>query len=133
MIVDADTLSVRPIADEVLKAVAGKIVDNVDMPGGITWSNELTAHVIELKTSDPATAFGPLPQAFQENVARINAVLEPMGSRLMPSAMHPWMDPHREMVLWPHDYSVVYEAFNRIFDCRGRGILAQRKSRTGCV
>jgi gamma-glutamyl:cysteine ligase YbdK (ATP-grasp superfamily) len=31
------------------------------------------------------------------------------------------MDPHREMVLWPHDFSVVYEAFNRIFDCRGHG------------
>jgi len=31
------------------------------------------------------------------------------------------MDPNREMVIWPHDYSVVYEAFNRIFDCRGHG------------
>ena len=25
------------------------------------------------------------------------------------------------MVIWPHDYSIVYEAFNRIFDCRGHG------------
>jgi glutamate---cysteine ligase / carboxylate-amine ligase len=120
MIVDARSLDVRPITDRVLQAVAGEITSDFDA-GTITWSNELTAHVIELKTSEPATAFGPLPQAFQENVARINAVLEPMGGRLMPSAMHPWMDPHRELVLWPHDNSAIYQAFNRLFDCRGHG------------
>jgi gamma-glutamyl:cysteine ligase YbdK (ATP-grasp superfamily) len=54
-------------------------------------------------------------------VGRINSVLEPMHARLMPSAMHPWMDPHRELVLWPHDNSTIYEAFNRVFDCRGHG------------
>jgi glutamate---cysteine ligase / carboxylate-amine ligase len=63
----------------------------------------------------------PLPQAFQDSVARINSVLAPMGARLMPSAMHPWMDPNQEMVLWPHDNNTIYEAFNRIFDCRGHG------------
>ncbi len=31
------------------------------------------------------------------------------------------MDPDREMQLWPHDYNPVYEAYNRIFDCRGHG------------
>jgi glutamate---cysteine ligase / carboxylate-amine ligase len=40
---------------------------------------------------------------------------------LLPTAMHPWMNPDREMKLWPHDYSPVYEAFNRIFNCRGHG------------
>jgi carboxylate-amine ligase len=120
MIVDANSLDVRPITDRVLEAVAGEITSDFDA-GIITWSNELTAHVIELKTSDPAPALDPLPQAFQESVSRINAVLQPMGARLMPSAMHPWMDPHRELVLWPHDNSSIYEAFNRIFDCRGHG------------
>jgi glutamate---cysteine ligase / carboxylate-amine ligase len=120
MIVDAKSLDVRPITDWVLQAVAGEITSDFEA-GDITWSNELTAHVIELKTTEPATALDPLPQAFQASVSRINSVLEPMGARLMPSAMHPWMDPHREMVLWPHDNSTIYEAFNRIFDCRGHG------------
>ena len=31
------------------------------------------------------------------------------------------MNPDREMKLWPHDYSPVYEAFNRIFNCKGHG------------
>lgn len=120
MIVDAQSLDVRPITDRVLQAVAGEITsDFVD--GEITWSNELTAHVIELKTTDPARSFDHLPRAFHDSAQRINAVLEPVGARLMPSAMHPWMDPHREMVLWPHENSSIYEAFNRIFDCRGHG------------
>jgi gamma-glutamyl:cysteine ligase YbdK (ATP-grasp superfamily) len=35
--------------------------------------------------------------------------------------MHPWMNPDLELKLWPHGYNAVYEAFNRIFDCRGHG------------
>ncbi len=120
MIVDAKSLDVRPITDRVLEAVTGEITSDF-VAGDITWSNELTAHVIELKTTEPASSLAPLPQAFQESVARINAVLAPMGARLMPSAMHPWMDPNQEMVLWAHDNNTIYEAFNRIFDCRGHG------------
>jgi gamma-glutamyl:cysteine ligase YbdK (ATP-grasp superfamily) len=120
MIVDAKTLDVRPITDRVLEAVAGEIVSDVE-DGDITWSNELSAHVIELKTTEPAGSLAPLPAEFNKSVRRINSILEPMRARLLPSAMHPWMDPHREMVIWPHDYSVVYEAFNRVFDCRGHG------------
>ncbi len=120
MIVDAQSLDVRPITDRVLEAVAGEITSDFEA-GTITWSNELTAHVIELKTSEPARAFDLLPPAFQDSVTRINAVLQPMGAQLMPSAMHPWMDPHRELVLWPHDNSAIYQAFNRLFDCRGHG------------
>jgi gamma-glutamyl:cysteine ligase YbdK (ATP-grasp superfamily) len=120
MIVDAVTLDVRPITDRVLATVAGAITSDVES-GAITWSNEVALHVIELKTTEPARSLAPLPAEFNESVRRINSVLEPLGCRLLPSAMHPWMDPHREMVLWPHDFSSVYEAFNRIFDCRGHG------------
>jgi len=35
--------------------------------------------------------------------------------------MHPWMDPERELRLWPHEQNVIYETFDRIFDCRGHG------------
>lgn len=120
MIVDARTLSVLPITDEILHKVAGRYVSEFDL-GEIGWSNELALHVIELKTNGPADSLAGLPAAFQEHVRRINGLLAPLGGRLMPTAMHPWMDPHAEMRLWPHEYSPVYEAFNRIFDCRGHG------------
>ncbi len=120
MIVDAQSLSVRPIADEVLRAAAGQITTEVEC-GEIAWSNELALHVIELKTNGPAESFAPLPALFQEQVTKIQAILAAHGARLMPTAMHPWMNPDTELRLWPHDYNPVYEAYNRIFDCRGHG------------
>jgi carboxylate-amine ligase len=120
MIVDRETLSVLPITDKVLYEVAGEYLSEVEM-GELAWSNELALHVIELKTNGPAPRLDPLPQRFQDHVHRINTLLVPMGARLMPTAMHPWMDPHRELKLWPHQYNIVYEAYNRIFDCRGHG------------
>lgn len=120
MIVAADTLDVRPITDRLLFDVAGEYVSDVER-GRISWSNELALHVVELKTSDPAQSLAGLAAEFQDSVAEINRLLAPHEARLMPTAMHPWMDPEREMQLWPHDYSPVYNTFHRIFDCRGHG------------
>ncbi len=120
MIVDSRSLAVLPVTDRVLYAVAGEYLSEVEM-GVISWSNELALHVIELKTSDPADRLDHLAEQFQEHVRRINEILQPMGGRLMPTAMHPWMDPHTEMQLWPHEFNRVYEAFNEVFDCRGHG------------
>lgn len=120
MIVDADTLNVCPITDHVLHEVAGAYLSEVDM-GQISWSNELALHVLELKTNGPARTLAPLAQQFQNHVQHINRLLRPQGAQLMPTAMHPWMDPDRELKLWPHEYNPVYEAYHRIFDCRGHG------------
>jgi hypothetical protein len=120
MIVRADSLSVQPVADELLRAVAGSYESEVELDE-LAWSNELALHVIELKTNGPRASLAELPSEFQSHVTRINELLRPMNARLMPTAMHPWMDPYSELRLWPHDYNAVYEAFNRIFDCRGHG------------
>jgi len=120
MIVDAATLDVRPLADEVLKAVAGSYELEVEF-GAIAWSNELALHVIELKTLAPVPTLEGLARTLQDHVARIREILGPMGATLLPTAMHPWMDPHRELRLWPHGSDAIYAAFHRIFDCRGHG------------
>lgn len=120
MLVDAQSLDICPIADRVLQFEAGAIVSDVEFDD-ISWSNELVLHVLELKTSSPAPSLASIAQQMQSHVGRVNELAGPLGARLMPTAMHPWMDPLREMQLWPHDYSPVYECFNRIFDCRGHG------------
>lgn len=120
MIVDAETLRVMPIADRVLRDGSGQIESEVEH-GQLAWSNELAAHVIELKTNGPAPNLAKLASRFQHAVKKINTILSDSGACLMPGAMHPTMDPQRETVLWPHEYSPVYDAFNRIFDCRGHG------------
>jgi gamma-glutamyl:cysteine ligase YbdK (ATP-grasp superfamily) len=120
MIVDRDSLDVRPIADEILRVAAGEACSDFEN-GAIAWSNELALHVLEIKTNGPAARLAELPARFQENVSRINAIAGQWNAQLMPTAMHPWMDPHRELKIWPHEYNPVYEAYNRIFDCRGHG------------
>ncbi len=120
MIVDRATLSVMPVTDRLLYAVASQYLSEVEVDD-IAWSNELALHVVELKTNGPAASLDGLCQKFQDHVNRINTLLASMGAQLMPTAMHPWMDPHQELRLWPHQYNTVYEAYNRIFDCRGHG------------
>ena len=120
MIVDRRSLSVLPIADKVLAAIAGQIVSEVEV-GALSWSNELVLHVIELKTNGPAFSLTGLGEEFERHIKKINTLLRPLGGRLMPTACHPWMNPLTETVLWPHDYSPVYEAYDRIFGCRGHG------------
>jgi gamma-glutamyl:cysteine ligase YbdK (ATP-grasp superfamily) len=87
----------------------------------LSWSNELVLHVIELKTNGPARSLNSLADYFQRDVRRINELAGPLGGRLMPSAMHPWMDPRTETRLWPHDFSPIYQTLDRIFDCQGHG------------
>ncbi len=120
MIVDRNTLNVKPIADKLLFEVAASQVNEVDR-GQIAWSNELVLHVVELKTNGPAQKLDGLQNLFQKEVREINRILESYDACLMPGAMHPWMDPDSEMKLWPHEYNPIYEAYDRIFDCRGHG------------
>ena len=120
MIVDRDTFAVRPIADKLIAAVNGEIVSEFER-GAMAWSNELALHLIEFKTNGPTASLDGLAADLASQVAAANTALLPMNACLLPTAMHPCMDPWKEMQLWPHDYDVVYAAFDRIFDCRGHG------------
>jgi glutamate---cysteine ligase / carboxylate-amine ligase len=131
MVVDRETLAVRPVVDKLLQQAAklpgGTVeAENPDFPNevafeDVAWSNELTLHVLELKTSEPATTLDSLDATFHRHIRRINELLAAQDCMLLPTGMHPTMDPYKEMVLWPHDYGEVYAIFNRIFDCRGHG------------
>jgi len=124
MLVDAHTLAVRPECDELMARVGGPEAGSGESEielGGIAWSNELVLHVLELKTNGPAPSLSGLVGQFHASVLRANQELEGMGARLMPGAVHPWMDPGMETELWPHEYTDVYHTFDRIFGCSGHG------------
>lgn len=128
MIVDAKTLDVMPVCDRVMQAVTGEPVGDAtpDIPAApdgtlVSWCNELTLHVLEMRPEEPAYSLEALADLFPRHVALANRFLEPMGAVLLPTAMHPWMDPEREMRLWPHAYGPVYAALDRIFSCKGHG------------
>ncbi len=120
MIVDADTFQVRPIADELFRDVLGEYASDVE-GDRVTWSNELVAHVVELKTTQPAKSVTRACEDFVPEVARINDQLRSRNALLLPGAMHPWMDPLRETKLWPHEGREVYANFDRVFGCQGHG------------
>jgi len=120
MIVDAETLDIKPIADEALAEAAGAGACEYEN-GGVGWSNELTLHVMEMKTIDPVASLSLAAPEFQENILRLNAILNKRGARLMPSGAHPWMNPASETVLWPHENHHIYETYHRLFNCRRHG------------
>lgn len=120
MIAKAGTLEVLPVSDEIIKSKTGDFVSDFEN-GEIAWSNELVLHVIELKTNGPKASLYALPRLFQENVSLINSVLKNFNGFLLPTGMHPFMNPFAEARIWPHEYNEVYESYNRIFDCRGHG------------
>jgi len=119
MIVDAERLDVAPVADRLLESVAGGLTDEWEN-GDVAWNNELALHVVEMKCNGPKRSLAGVAGAFQENVALAVRTLERDGLRLMPTAMHPWMDPNG-VELWPHGTRIIYETFDRIFSCKGHG------------
>ncbi len=120
MLVDRDTLQVRPVTDELLKHVLGTYASDFEN-GIVTWSNELVLHVVELKSTKPEINFAALETAFAGNVKQINNILSATNTMLLPSAAHPFMNPLEETKLWPHENNEVYNIYNKIFDCKGHG------------
>jgi gamma-glutamyl:cysteine ligase YbdK (ATP-grasp superfamily) len=120
MIVDRDTLDIRPIADELLRAPDGSWATDRER-GAFGWSNELAAHLVEVKSNDPRQPMPSLPGGFAGEVAEINRSLSHKDALLLPGAIHPWMDPKTETRLWPHEYAEIYQSYDRIFGCRRHG------------
>ena len=120
MIVDRVTLQVKPVADQLIATLAGPGASEAEV-GAIGWSNELALHVLELKTNGPSSTLVGLADRFHENIVRANKILETQDAMLMPTAMHPWMDPESETKLWPNEQNDIYRAYDRIFGTKGHG------------
>lgn len=120
MVVDRESLEVRPIVDRVLaQAGAGEELE-VSL-GEVAISNELALHVLEFKTDGPSPALAGLGATFQRYLAKVQPWLAEHGAQLLPTGMHPWMNPATDFQLWPHGDRTIYEAFDRLFGCKGHG------------
>jgi gamma-glutamyl:cysteine ligase YbdK (ATP-grasp superfamily) len=117
-IVDRDTLDVAPIAATLLDAMP---VNACTHGVRVGWSNEIVAHVAELKNVEPVQELDRLPSAFADAVRAANASLSAANARLLPTGMHPWMNPSTQTVMWTRSDADIYGAYDRIFDCRRHG------------
>jgi hypothetical protein len=120
MLIITSTFKVAPLVDQLLTLKNGNLTSDIDN-GAIAWSNELVAHVVELKTNGPTTDLESLSEKFHKNILEINQLLQSIDVKLLPTASHPLMNPSKDTELWKHSYSEVYELYNRIFDCKGHG------------
>jgi gamma-glutamyl:cysteine ligase YbdK (ATP-grasp superfamily) len=119
-IVDQHSLAVRPLAADLLRALADSGGDDV-VRGQLGWSNELVSHVVELKNISPTPNLEALTISFQREIAAANDALAALSARLLPTGMHPWMNPRHETVLWAGDRDKIVHTYDRIFDCRRHG------------
>ena len=120
VLADALTLDCVPIADQLLKSADGKFA-NERAWADLAWSNEFFMHVIELKNPHPTRDLDALQRSCQSAVRALNRSLTACGARLMPTAMHPWMDPRTDAHRWPHGDTAIYDTYARIFDCNTHG------------
>lgn len=120
MIVDKQILNIVPITDRILERIAGTISNEV-IRGDIALNNELALHVIELKTNGPVDNLAKAHLDFHREVIHVNNILSDYDAQLMPTGMHPWLDPSKDIQLWPHGDKKIYETYDRIFDCKGHG------------
>ena len=120
MLINDTSFKVAPIVDTLLTKKNGELTSDIEN-GAIAWSNELVAHVVEIKTNGPTADLTNLADEFHKNIVEINALLKPLNTKLLPTACHPLMNPAQDTQLWKHSYSEVYELYNRIFDCKGHG------------
>jgi len=120
MLVDRETLAVAPICDRVLEAEAGEPVSELER-GAIGWSIEVAAHVLELETNGPTRRLdADKAHDFTRDLQRVDELAASFGARVLPTAMHPLMDPARETTTWGEDRPI-YAAFDRVFGTASHG------------
>lgn len=119
-IVSTRTLLPLPIAHELLRDDSGRVQNRINL-GDVSISNELAAHVIELKTSQPQQDLKAIAERFQKTVETLNARLAAFDACLAPGGMHPFMNPEMHGELWRYDDREIYEWYDKVFDCRTHG------------
>ncbi len=118
-VVDRD-LNVVSRVEDAFRILAGRPVSDVDL-GAVGFSNEIADHVFEIKTSEPVQSLATAEDLLVEGVRRFSALIRnEWDARLLPTGMHPWMDPRRGK-LWTRSNLRIYTTYARIFDVRTHG------------
>lgn len=121
MIVDRNTLDILSVSDELLKSIGGDGYTGEAVLGQVGISNEFFLHVIEMRNIRPISTISRLGKDYLECGRKVNHLLKSRGAMLMPTSMHPWMNPRKEPKLWTRTNRRVYETYHRVFGCMRHG------------
>jgi glutathione synthase/RimK-type ligase-like ATP-grasp enzyme len=118
-VVDRD-LNPVSLVEPAFRVLAGRPTSDVEL-GAIGFSNEIADHVFELKTLRPTQSLAEAEVLLAEGVRRFADVLgQQWGARLMPTGMHPWLDPSKRR-LWKRSGRRIYRTYERLFDVYTHG------------
>lgn len=121
VIVNQDTLKVENMAEKILRHFnKNRLKNEVQCNKHISISNELVGTLIELKTTNPKNTLY-FDDVLYNTILCINDFLNQYNMILMPTGMHPLLNPKREMYLWNRGSKKIYNAYNLIFNCKGHG------------
>lgn len=120
-VVDAD-LRARCLVEDAFRAINGRPTSEIER-GQAGFSNEIAAHVFELKNVEPQRSLVRAEHHLLAGLRFFSGVLESQfGARLLPTGMHPLMHPAATK-LWARAGQRVYRTYARIFDIEEHGWL----------
>jgi glutathione synthase/RimK-type ligase-like ATP-grasp enzyme/gamma-glutamyl:cysteine ligase YbdK (ATP-grasp superfamily) len=115
-----DHLDTVSLVEDALRSIAGRPTSDVLLER-VGFSNEIADHVFEIKTAEPQRSLRDAETALAEGVNTFSATLRrEFGARLLPTGMHPWMDP-RSARLWSRSNTRIYQTYERLFDVYTHG------------
>ncbi|HSG80923.1 MAG TPA: glutamate-cysteine ligase family protein [Gemmatimonadota bacterium] len=121
VIVDRD-LRPRCLLDEAFRAVNGRPTSDIEYRN-VGFSNELAAHVFEIKTLAPLRSLARIEGDLVEGLRYFAGLLrDRFDARLLPTGMHPFMRPS-ETRLWQRAGRAIYETYANIFSLVDHGWL----------
>ncbi|UCF20774.1 MAG: hypothetical protein JSU87_05030 [Gemmatimonadota bacterium] len=121
VVVDED-LKPRCLLEDAFRGVHGHPTSEIQR-GDIGFSNELAAHVFEIKNREPQGSLAVAEAQLVEGLGFFAEVLrERFGARLLPTGMHPFMRPS-DTKLWQRANRAIYETYARIFSIQAHGWL----------
>jgi carboxylate-amine ligase len=120
-------LNPQCLVEDAFRVLHGRPTSDVSLQD-VGFSNELAAHVFELKTLDPVTDLRAAEAALVDGMRRFSAVLsEHFDARLLPTAMHPFMKP-ADTHLWQRSGRAIYETYAKLFSIHEHGWLNVQSS-----
>lgn len=121
VVVDRD-LRPRCLLGEAFRHIHGRPTSYIEH-GDAGFSNELAAHVFEVKNLRPRRSLRRAEADLADGLEYFSAVLrDEFDGRLLPTGMHPFMTP-ADTELWSRSGRHIYETYARIFPIRQHGWL----------
>ena len=121
VVVDGD-LRPRCVLEEAFRQVHGRPTSDIEHDH-VGFSNELAAHVFEIKTLEPRKSLARTEADLVDGLRFFKGVLsDRLGARLLPTGMHPFMRPS-DTRLWRRSGRAIYETYANLFPIHQHGWL----------